>query len=175
MRVLPFLFSLALSSSILVSGQTDKVNCTGADQLKCNERGYCVEGAADFSDQPLDAEGNPLPPHETDDIGGESCVCETGFTGVNCDTTIQFCDGGKHSCLNNGNCVAGTIQSTGATVHVCNCVGSHDDDGNHFIGLHCETPTPVNQGSNDAVVDATACDDTGKLYCVNGGVCKGDV
>jgi hypothetical protein len=172
------LFLLLLSLTTLVSAQVQ--NCTAGNgndvPLTCNNRGYCVEAPADFTDQPLDAEGKPLPPHETDNIGGRSCVCETGFTGVNCETTTQFCDGNVHSCLNGGTCVAGTIQSTGAIVHVCNCVHATDGlTGTHYVGLHCETKAPTKKDPDDVapnpVEGAAVCDGEGKLYCVHEGTC----
>jgi len=155
--------------------EPDADPCSGSDALTCNDRGTCVNAPADFSDQSKDENGNALAPHETDNIKGMSCDCETGFTDVECGTTVQFCDGNKHTCLHGGSCVNGTIQSTGKTVHVCNCLGSSDDDGNRYVGLHCETmstvATPNAPDIPNAKSDARYCDDVGDLYCSNGGTC----
>lgn len=39
-------------------------------------------------------------------VGGYQCLCQTGYTGVNCDILIDYCT--SSPCINNGLCVLNT-------------------------------------------------------------------
>jgi len=55
--------------------------------------------------------------------GSYLCTCPTGYTGVNCETTVNPC--ASSPCLNNGQCI-----SLGSSF-VCACLSG-------FNGTYCE-------------------------------------
>ncbi|VDP14297.1 unnamed protein product [Heligmosomoides polygyrus] len=74
-------------------------------------------------------------------FNGYSCECLEGFTGNNCETKIDLCEGWL--CLNNGTCIVHR------NVPVCHCQP-------RFSGEHCEIDI------------SSPCDD---VTCLNGGTC----
>ena len=168
--MVPYYFLLTLlplQGSVMVFAQQEQA-CT----LTCNNRGTCVTNAADFTDHPLDEYGNPLEFHNVTEISGNSCECNVGFTGVNCDVTSDFCDDGIHPCYHGGKCVMGKVESSVVVVHVCDC-STAVDYGIAYIGAHCENASPVSYPVEEPPLDGVVqCDDgTGSRFCINGGIC----
>lgn len=74
--------------------------------LTCSSSGVCAFGKANFTEFPFTADDFPLPFHEVTSLNGQYCECETGFTGIECNTPVQNCDQGD-VCFNEGVCVSG--------------------------------------------------------------------
>jgi len=138
--------------------------------LHCNGRGTCSFGQADTSDAPVYSDGSDYLINANNTIDGMFCICNTGWTGVICDASVTYCADSTQPCYHNGVCVEGTVQSSGKSVHVCDCRNA-DDGGFRYVGLHCEQAAP-SADTNTAGV--TLCDESGNEFCLHGGVCEGN-
>ena len=159
------LFLIAACVAHIAAGQQD---C----DLDCNGRGTCTNKTATFPDQPIeDEDGIPLDFLKDKEIGGKSCVCNDGWTGLNCDTKVALCEGSIHACYHGGVCVDGMVEGTDEVVQLCDCRNAKQD-GIRYIGFYCHKPSPVEHpGGDDVVPNSIVCDPVTMQFCINGGTC----
>jgi hypothetical protein len=156
--------AVAQQASDVVCGTT---NCT----LDCNSgRGTCCFGSADFSNQPTYSDGTPYEIHAITSSEGMYCQCLDGWTGYNCDNSVQFCDNTKNPCFNGGECVYGFESQSN---YVCDCHNAIDDKGIQYVGIHCEQSAPQDDSdSDDALKLAVFCNSDHTEFCINNGTCR---
>lgn len=111
-------------------------------ELPCNEDSPCGVRLPICPDDHLCSNGGKCVP----DPAGYKCVCDRGFTGVECEIKLDPCE--KNPCLNGGTCSLGVIHHYS---HTCQCPSS-------FTGANCDTKI-------------TACM---SYPCLNGGTCTDD-
>jgi hypothetical protein len=117
--------------------------------LDCPIDAPCIIGQADFSGHAI----------ELDNGNGMHCACPPGWTGVMCDHKYESCTE-THQCYHGGECVSGLLDLYGNDQLFCDCTKAVANDDTKFVGKYCETPF-------DKV-----CDDSGDIFCVNGGDCN---
>jgi hypothetical protein len=138
--------------------------------LDCNGRGSCRD---DIKDKPTD-EVVGSAEHLTEDAAlsseaFEHCVCQAGWTGLQCDVKATKCGGGGYHCFQGSECyTAGNEQKCD-----CSTANSTELGTAHFAGEQCEHPA------------SEICTEDGKTnhynpskelsFCVNYGICKAEV
>lgn len=127
--------------------------------LRCQNDGVCKFGIKDFSDfsgSKLDIDnffggGNKR---------GMHCVCPAGFTGIQCDKTVETCGDGV--CFHGATCVAHYEDDDSEPSYSCDCDITTQE--NPFAGIYCEhestTFCPAPLGA-----------DPKSYFCTNGGHC----
>jgi len=55
---------------------------------------------------------------------------------------VVACNDDAHKCLNGGICISGMLEGTGEEIKVCDCKDAIDEEGNRYVGLHCEEEAP---------------------------------
>jgi len=120
--------------------------------LECMNGGYCVLGS-------------PSEEEKKDDYQywGEAhqhmyCECSDDFDGPFCDIPKIAC--GDNHCFNGGSCIERLIDGT--TLYNCDCTTSYTDSTS-FAGRFCQYEATI-----------FCKEDSGHLFCVNDGDCKGD-
>jgi hypothetical protein len=141
---------LALALVTTTNAQIDDAACT----LDCPLDAPCTLGHADFSEITI-ALG-----HATH-LNNMHCACPPGWTGVVCDHKFEACSD-NHECYHGGECLAGLTDKFGNEQLFCDCTHAVSSDGTKYVGKYCETPF-------DTLCDH---DDSGDLFCVNGGDCN---
>lgn len=111
-------------------------------EAPCNEDSPCGPRSSHCPDDHLCSNGGTCVPDPT----GYKCVCDRGFTGLECEIKLDPCE--KNPCLNGGTCSLGVIHHYN---HTCQCLLS-------FTGANCKTKV-------------TACM---SHPCLNGGTCTDD-
>lgn len=113
-------------------------------EMKCNENKPC--GSRPPTCPPIGhncSNGGSCQP----DPSGYKCVCDKGFTGVECEIKLNPCD--KKPCLNGGECSAGIIHHYN---HTCKCPPL-------FTGRNCETK--ITACMSNPCLNGATCDDKG--------------
>jgi len=131
-------------------------------KLNCFNGGICKIGVKNY-----DRVSPQLRDYfEQSDGYDEHCICPEGFTGRQCEASINDC--GRSHCLNGGEC-GKTLKSSGNEYFYCNCrnaTSSSTPEGTEikFAGNACESSSsvfcPAPPGFNKL-----------DFYCTNGGAC----
>jgi len=119
--------------------------------LKCFNNGQCKLGAKDFGKVDVDVITSP------NQKNGMHCVCEDGFTGVQCETYVNDC--GDTYCLNSARCMFEDDKT------FCDCPSIVADIPIAFSGKHCEH-------SSSSICTSLQETDPLDLFCVNDGTCR---
>ena len=128
--------------------------------LDCNGRGTCVPGLKSLSYLGSTAHAEHLNATNTNDL--EHCVCQNGFTGLQCEHDVERCgeeDG--HFCLHGSKCT-----KTPGGGSFCDCTTATSQLAAAFAGLHCEHP------ATSMCIDSESQASIYSSFCVNDGVCN---
>jgi Notch 1 len=144
------LFSLLFPSTIL------------ACNLNCFHGASCEAGVASFHLHPTKSNGKALDMHIETSRNGYHCNCPPGYTGLLCGIKYIDCEDSNHMCYNGGKCILGLKDMYGNDQLYCDCSEAIDKNGVSYVGKYCEIPK------------SQTCDESGEVFCVNGGWCKVD-
>ena len=141
--------------------------------LDCNGRGTCRDGIKETPSG--DTVGHA--DHLIDDAAMSSenfehCVCEPGWTGLQCEVKAEKCDGGEYHCFHGSECYkAGDEQKCD-----CSTANSAELGTSTFAGDQCEHPATeicTEEGSGSDTNPSEV--GVGLSFCVNYGTCKAKV
>ena len=93
-----------------------------------------------------------------DQVNSYSCLCASGFTGINCQTRIKACD--SQPCLNDGSCVNLANSSTILTFQLsyqCHCAFG-------FTGPRCEKFVDWCHGASGPCQNGATCLQMSNLF-----------
>ena len=141
----------------------DPVEETGCT-LSCSGRGRCRDGIKDIDDQVYGYAEHLSKATALASEQFEHCVCDDGWTGLNCEHEAKLCPVGDYHCFHGGDC-DGDDQK-------CDCSTAQSTELNTstFAGDHCEHPaTDICSEQVDVVKYNPA---KGLSFCVNSGTCK---
>lgn len=144
---LVFMTMLMAGGHVVVLAQQD---CN----LDCPFDAPCELEAPDFSGHNIDFVGNA-----GNGAAMMHCACPPGWTGILCDHRFETCTD-NHQCYHGGKCIPGLLDDFGNGQLFCDCSDAVAADGTRYVGKYCETPYEK------------ICDDSGELFCVNGGDCN---
>ena len=143
----------------------DPVQHTGCS-LQCNGRGTCRDGIKDVNDEQYGSAEHLSNDTALSSEQFEHCVCQPGWTGLNCEHEAMECAGGAYNCFHGGKCY------TGGDEKKCDCstASSTELDTNTFGGDQCQHPaTEICTENSDTVSYNPS---QGLSFCVNYGTCK---
>lgn len=127
--------------------------------LPCDNEGVCkfgIKDLSDFTDSRLDVAEF----FGTANYHGMHCVCPAGFTGIQCEHTVENCGDGL--CFHGATCVEHVHDDDNEPTYSCDCDSVLLEDPT--AGLYCEhsatTYCPTPRGR-----------DPKSYFCTNGGEC----
>ncbi|KAL7567795.1 hypothetical protein ACA910_000547 [Epithemia clementina (nom. ined.)] len=139
-------------------GADDNWKCN----MDCGDHGFCRKGAKDtsfidnfdFDDRRLTARFNQEFEH---------CVCEPGWSGLNCDVKMDICPGRSMICLHGSTCILSNI--TGEFECDCNTA---NEGGLKYAGKYCQYHSTA-YCTPDGLKPKTRSSDA---FCTNNGKCR---
>lgn len=131
--------------------------------LDCNGRGKCKDGIKDMQADDVGYATHLSNSSALSSQNYEHCVCEDGWTGLQCEHKAEECANGNFTCFHGSRCytVKGKQQ--------CDCSTANDTAlGTIFGGAQCQHPA-----TEICTVNPTS--GSGLSFCVNQGTCKAKV
>jgi hypothetical protein len=156
------------SSSVPAPTSSPVTGAASKCPMTCSNGGVCKVGTADFSMQPVAANGAPFTFLAETSREGWFCECPEGFTGIRCGRPVVACPDADNTtgplyCYHGGQCVEGLGNSTTVAENqrFCDCSAA-EYNGVFYFGKYCE------------IEGARECAPGSDVFCTAQGTCKDD-
>ncbi|KAL7567792.1 hypothetical protein ACA910_000544 [Epithemia clementina (nom. ined.)] len=133
--------------------------------LTCNGRGTCRDGIKDVETETYGSAEHLSSLTALASEQYEHCVCQSGWTGLNCEYEVTECAGGTQNCFHGGQCY------TGGDEQKCDCSTANSSQlgTDNFAGDMCQHPATDICTETGSVVQYDPA--KGLSFCVNYGTC----